>query len=119
MIIFIWKLSVGMVEGYHSINFQHNPRRGWLAVPGPTKAGAPAVVRRARDSTLAHRGVAIYNLIPRGIRDMATDHQDRLKSNLDVWLSEIPDQPTVPGRQRAAKTNSLLHQIPMAMAQQL
>ena len=34
------------------------------------------------------------------------------KVQLDKWLEQIPDQPTVPpGRWRPAKTNSILHQI--------
>ena len=38
---------------------------------------------------------------------------DQFKSGLDKWLSSIPDQPTVGSRQRAAKTNSLLDQVPL------
>ena len=109
---------MGMVQGYHGIKFNYNQRRGWEAVPIPVKASAPLVVRRARVASLAHRGVALFNLLPRGLRDMASDHQDRFKSNLDVWLSEIPDQPTIPGRQRAAKSNSLADQVPMLWGQQ-
>ena len=37
------------------------------------------------------------------------------KENLDAWLHEIPDQPTIPGCQRAAKSNSLLDQVPMML----
>ena len=36
---------------------------------------------------------------------------DQFKGELDKWLSSIPDQPTVAGRQRAANTNSLLDQV--------
>ena len=60
-------------------------------MPCPVRAGAPFAVRRARKASLAHRGVAFFNVLPRGLRDMATDHQDRFKSNLDAWLSDIPD----------------------------
>ena len=35
---------------------------------------------------------------------------DQFKTRLDDWLSKIPDQPTILGRQRAAATNSLLDQ---------
>jgi hypothetical protein len=34
----------------------------------------------------------------------------QFKAGLDAWLATIPDEPTVPGRQRAAVTNSLLDQ---------
>ena len=118
MVTFIWKLAMGLVKGYHGIKFEYQQRRGWEAVPCPVKAGAPLAVRRAREASLAHRGVKLFNLMPQGLRNMASDHQDRFKSNLDAWLSEIPDQPTVPGRQRAALSNSLLHQVPMVWGQQ-
>ena len=36
---------------------------------------------------------------------------DTFKALLDAWLSTIPDQPTIPGRQRAALTNSLIDQV--------
>ena len=32
-IIFIWKLAMGLVKGYTSIEFKHNHRRRWSAVP--------------------------------------------------------------------------------------
>jgi hypothetical protein len=118
MVTFIWKISLGMVKGYHSAKFTYIQRRGWEAVPSPVKARAAVAVRKARKASLAHRGVGLFNLLTRGLRYMASNYQDRFKSNLDVWLSEIPDQPTVPGNQRASQTNSLLHQVPMMWAQQ-
>ena len=68
-------------------------------------------MRRARESSLAHRGAILFNLLPIGLRNMATDHQDTFKLNLDTWLMQIADEPTVPGRQRAAATNSLVDQL--------
>ena len=117
IIIFIWKLAMGLVKGYSSIGFVYNSRRGWTAVPKTTHQGAPACVRNARDASLAVKGVALFNLCPQGLRDMASDHQERFKQNLDAWLFDIPDQPTVPGCTRAALSNSLLHQVPMMMQQ--
>ena len=80
---------------------------------GPFKQTSPASVRRARESSLAVKGAALFNLCPRGLRDLASEHQDRFKQNLDTWLSEIPDQPSIPGCQRAAVSNSLLQQVPL------
>ena len=108
---------MGLVKGYSSIKFIHSARRGWTAVPTPISQSAPACVRKAKETSLAVKGAALYNLCPRGLRDMASEHQDRFKENLDAWLFEIPDQPTIPGCQRAADTNSLLHQVPMMMQQ--
>ena len=39
MVTFIWKLSMGMVKGYHGSKFKYSQRRGWEAVPCPIKAG--------------------------------------------------------------------------------
>ena len=39
---------------------------------------------------------------------------DQFKSGLDTWLMTVPDQPTIPGRQRAAKTNSIIDQAAYA-----
>ena len=73
---------------------------------------APASVRNARESSLQVRGAKLFNIIPRELRDTMTGTSDQFKHKLDEWLSTIPDQPTVPGRHRAAASNSLLDQVP-------
>ena len=97
------------------MEFSHSPRRGWYAIPKALVQEAPSSVRKAREGSLAVKGAALFNICPRGLRDMASDHQDRFKQNLDSWLAEIPDQPTTPGCQRAASSNSLLHQVPLML----
>ena len=82
---------------------------GWHSYTHPM---APAAVRKAKEASLAHKGAKLFNLLPRGLRDMATNHIDDFKLNLDTWLATIPDEHTVPRRQRVAATNSLLDWIP-------
>ena len=53
----------------------------------------------------------LFDLAPKDLRNMSGVSVDMFKSGLDAWLSKIPDQPTVPGRQRAALTNSLIDQV--------
>mgnify|MGYP001416209080 CR=1 FL=1 len=101
----------------HSVHLHSKERLDTTALPKPVNTSAPDSVKRARESSLAVKGVALFNLCPRGLRDMASDHHDRFKENLDSWLFEIPDQPTIPGCQRAAISNSLLDQVPMLMQQ--
>ena len=36
-----------------------------------------------------------------------------VQNHLDVFLSSIPDQPTMTGLGRSSETNSLLHQLPL------
>ena len=71
---------------------------------------APAV-RKAREASLQVKGARLFNLVPKEIRNMSGISVDNFKSGLDAWLTRIPDQPSVPGRQRAALTNSLIDQV--------
>ena len=109
-IIFLWKVAQGLVRGY-SATFTKNDRRGRLMVVAPYCSKAPAAVRKARESSLQVRGARLFNCLPRDIRDMFTGTPEMFKARLDDWLSRIPDQPSIPGRQRAAATNSLLDQV--------
>ena len=103
MLIFLWKISQGMVSGY-SINFSHTMgRRGRYAIPKEVVRAAPSIVKNARERYLGVRGE----------RSMNTDHIDMFKNHLDVFLLSIPDQPTMTGLGRAAESNSLLHQLPI------
>ena len=110
--MFLWKISQGLVQGY-SVEFVLSSRRGRLAVIPPYSRKVQAKVRNARESSLAIKGAKIFNLLPAYIRDIDGSDQTYFKSSLDVYLSSIPDQPTIPGRSRAATTNSLMDQIPI------
>ena len=114
MIIFLWKISQGLVLGY-DIPFHYNNRTGRWAIPAPVIVnGVPTNVRQAKENSLRVKGCRLFNLLPAVLRN--ANHRDILmfKNNLDHFLSSIPDQPTTPGLTRAADTNSLLHQVPMS-----
>ena len=113
MIIFLWKISQGLVSGYQVQFTSDMGRRGRSVVPNPVVRAAPAVVRTARERSLGVKGALIFNLLPDKLRSMNSQHIDYFKNHLDVFLSSIPDQPTVPGLGRAAESNSLLHQLPL------
>ena len=110
MIIFLWKISQNLVKGY-SVPFITSERRGRTIVPHQVIARAPAAVRRARESSLSVKGARIFNLLPVTIRNIDSENVQTFKTELDKFLSLVPDQPTIPGHARAAETNSLLHQI--------
>ena len=109
-IIFIWKVSQGMISGYN-IPFNWNARTGRWAVPSClTGRGASAEVRHAKESSLRVKGCKLFNTLPTVLRN--ADHGDlpMFKTHLDHFLSSIPDQPSIPGLQRAVESNSILHQ---------
>jgi ribonuclease P/MRP protein subunit RPP40 len=109
-IIFIWKLSQALVTGY-SLPFQHSDRRGLIVTVPPMATHSPPAVRKAREASLQVKGARLFNLVPKEIRNLSGVTVDTFKSGLDAWLNQIPDQPTIPGRQRSALTNSLIDQV--------
>ena len=90
-------------------------RRGRTAIPKEVIQSSSSLVRKARESSIGVKGARIFNLLPAYIRNINSDDVNTFKSNLDSFLEDVPDQPTVPGQGRAAETNSLVHQIPMFM----
>ena len=100
-----------MVSGY-SVDFSHDGRRGRTIVPKSIVRSAPTLVKNARENSLGVRGAAIFNLLPENLRSMNSEHVDLFKNHIDIFLTSIPDQPTVTGLGRAAATNSLLDQLP-------
>ena len=113
MIIFLWKISQGMVSGYNVQFAPTGSRRGRVIIPNPIVKTAPTMVRNARERSLGVRGAQIFNLLPENLRGTDSEHVDLFKNHLDVFLSSIPDQPTVTGLVRGAESNSLIHQIPL------
>ena len=113
MVIFVWKISQELVSGY-TIPFTspHN-RTGRKAILHHAPQSAVANVRQAKAGTLAVRGSQLFNAMPASLRN--SDHGDVLmfKNHLDIYLENIPDQPTIAGLSRAAKSNSLIHQVPL------
>ena len=112
-VIFLWKISQGMVSGYDVEFTSGLGRRARTIIPRTVVRAAPTVVKNARERSLGVRGARMFNLLPDQLRSLNTDHVEVFKNHLDVFLSSIPDQPTMTGLGRAAETNSLLDQLPM------
>ena len=111
-VMFLWKLCQGLVTGYDIAFTPPDSRTGRKAVPADIPR-TPASLKHAREGSLAVKGVALFNSLPISLRN--SDHGDTamFKNHLDIYLANIPDQPTVAGLARGAQSNSLLHQIPL------
>ena len=103
-----------LISGYKLEFKGEGTRRGRECVVAEIVGAAPAAVRRARENSLSVKGAKMFNLLPAHIRNINGEKVDQFKARLDAFLQLIPDQPSVPGEGRAAETNCLLHQIPMA-----
>ena len=111
-IIYIWKVSQHKVQGY-TLPFRQSPRLGRVVELPPIARGCPGAVQQAYEGSLRVKGAKLFNLLPAELRNMDGVMVDTYKAGLDAWLGTVPDQPTIPGRQRAATTNSLLDQVPL------
>ena len=112
-IILIWKISQGLVSGYNLDFTTCASRTGRKVASKGVKNKAPAAVRNARAATLAVRGAQLFNLMPLNLRNNNYGDLPMFKNHLDIYLDSIPDQPTIQGLARSAKTNSLLDQVPL------
>ena len=112
MICLLWKVSQGLTEGI-SVKWQFSERRGRYAVPVNVSRNARSNVRKAREQSLFVHGTRLFNLLPASLRNEDSCDLDLFKNHLDLFLSKIPDQPTVSGLVRAAQSNSLLDQVPL------
>ena len=113
MVFFLWKISQGMVSGFDVEFNMDGGRRARTIIPKKVVRSAPTMVINARERSLAVRGAQIFNLLPANLRSLNSDHIDIFKNHLDVFLANIPDQPTMTGLGRGAESNSLLHQLPL------
>ena len=113
-IIFIWKVAMKLTDGYKLEFKNEGSRRGRECVVANIVADSPLLVRKARENSLAVKGARMFNLLPADIRNISSDKVQNFKSKLDKFLSKIPDQPYSATEGRAAETNCLLHQIPLA-----
>ena len=113
MIIFIWKICQELVSGYTLPFTKTSSGTDRKVVLAAVTQGAASVVKQARAGSLAVKGAQLFNAMPASVRN--SDHGDVLmfKNHLDIYLQNIPDQPTVSGLVRGAQTNSLLHQVPL------
>ena len=84
-----------------------------MAVPNQIHRDAPSRVKKARERSLGVHGAHLFNLLLKTLRNENSGDFDLFKNHLDIFLANIPDQPTTTGLARVAVTNSLLDQVPI------
>ena len=83
MLIFLWKISQGMVKGYTIQFTDTHGRRGRTALPNNVLMSSSSMVRKARESSVGVKGARIFNLLPAEIRNIDADNVDKFKKILD------------------------------------
>ena len=114
LIIYIYKIIVGAVKNLSSPKFQIktycSSRRGRLCVIPPLIPGANKKVRSKIEASLPVQAPRLFNALPSEIRDFEGSINS-FKSNLDNFLSKIPDQPPLRGYTQQATSNSIIDQL--------
>ena len=105
---------MGLVDGYKMDFINDGTRRGRECIVANIVRNSPVSVRRARENSLSVQGSKMFNLLPADIRNVTSDNVHHFKTKLDAFLRRVPDEPSSQGEGRAADSNSLLHQIPLA-----
>ena len=77
-VIFLWKLSQGLVCGYN-IEFKSDARRGRMAVQKTLNWHCPSAIRNVRKSSLGVKGVRLFNSLPQEIRDISSDKVQKIQ----------------------------------------
>ena len=113
MVIFAWKIAMGLVNGYTLQFVNEGTRRGRECVVSNVVRNSHVTVRRAREKSFSVKGAKMFNLLPAYIRNVTSDKVQHFKTKLDAFLKDVPDEPTSAGEARAAESNCLLHQIPL------
>ena len=113
-IIYIFKILKKVVPNFnneqHKIQSYFNPRRGLLCKIPPINTHSLGRYKTLKDLSFVVRGPKLFNVLPFELRDLSLS-PDRFKSNLDRYLSRVPDRPCLPNYDgQNVDTNSIIHQ---------
>ena len=81
-IIFIWKIAMGLVDGYKLEFKNEETRRGRECVVASINRNSHIAVRKARENSLSVKGAQMFNLLPAEIRNISSDKVQHFKSKL-------------------------------------
>ena len=112
-IIYLWKCLHGYSDDPGLVITSIDRAEGIrLALPKLPRTSA-GWANKLKENSVLYRGVKIFNCLPSRQRKLGPCQNqqhytpDSFKAKLDKYLSNIPDEPTIPEQQRRAATNSV------------
>ena len=114
IVMYTWKILEGLVPNIGSdsaaISANWHPRRGRECVIPGVSPRAPTKIQSIRRASFAINGPRIFNSLPKYIRDITECDISLFKAHLDRYLTQVPDQPLIPGytAYRQCDSNSLI-----------
>ena len=118
-IMYVWKILEGKSPNC-GIKHDENERKGRMCSLPPIAKKASQFVKSQREQSLQMHGSKLFNKLPCEIRNMSKCEVIDFKKCLDIFLTEIPDEPLVGNLTPATcnivtgrPSNSLLDWIPL------
>ena len=112
--LYTWKILEGLApnlsDGANGITPKWSDRRGRECKVPHVRTQAPMRIQTIRRASFGIKGPRLFNCLPKHIRNLRGVTVDVFKSNLDKFLSTIPDEPLIPGytSYRRVNSNSIL-----------
>ena len=107
--IFVWEISQGRITGY-DLTFSAG-RAGRYCYVRQVDPGLGREDQKRMENSLSIKGAKLFNMLPPFLRNFDGDI-NIFTSNLDSFISDIPDNPKCPYRECKDEDNSLLQLIP-------
>ena len=114
MILYIYKIIKGLVPNYTSHRFKIEP---YLSVRGNRMCRIPAINTHATSRTknlveksFPVQGPRLFNCLPAQVRNFDGSFES-FKSQVDKFLTIIPDQPCTTGYHQSVTSNSIVAQL--------
>ena len=93
-IIYIWKIIEGYAPNCGVELTEENQRLGRKCKIPMLRTNGRAAIQTLREQSFQINGPRLFNSIPKSIGSI-TVHQEDFKEALDMYLSDIPDQPRI------------------------
>ena len=113
MIICIWRILERQVPDFTTgriYSTNEDGRLGRRCSYSTVCSNAPSDIKHIRYASLSIRGPQLFNTLPPEVRNVTNCSVEEFKTELDRFLSNVPDEPQIPGytAMRRAESNSLV-----------
>ena len=117
-VLYAWKVIEGLVPNPGMQKTPENEYLGRRIMMPRINHKARQAIRTIKEESFMTNGAALFNSLPKEIRNMTNCSLDEFKCEVDKYLQKLPDQPHIDdltpwGQNREGKpSNSILYQKP-------
>ena len=116
MVIYIWRILECQVPDFTAdkiYSMNNEGRLGRKCSSPSVKNTAASAIKKIRYASLSVKGPQLFNSLPAEIRNLNNCSVETFKRALDRFLSNVPDEPLIPGytAMRRADSNSLVDMV--------